>query len=165
MKLGGDISMRSRMTNVEGQRGLIEIAAADPIPAASRDSDCRPSAPTTSRADSDRPRRRYGARRSILFRSRSPVTSSSNRVKLANLVARCRARPSAPDSRYYSRTGSRPISWDENFTSGPDQPPGIVDQPHRLQWHGLVPRNAARPRAAPGNRWFAPSRAVVRLSA
>ena len=55
VKLGRDILVRTQWRDVEGQRRLIESRRRTVMPAASRHSECRPSAPITSRAESDWP--------------------------------------------------------------------------------------------------------------
>ena len=117
MKLGGDISMRPRMADVEGQRGLIEVAALDldagglaaqRMPSVGADHKARRQRLSLAGADSD-----IG-----VFRAdRLGLIVEPRQVgKLGGALLP--APPSASGFRCCSRTASRPISSDENRTSG-----------------------------------------------
>ena len=117
MKFRRDIPMRPRMADVEGQRGLIEVAAPDldaggfaakRLPAIGADHKARCQRSALPGANGDRNRLRA---------DRVRVIVDPDQVRKFGR-ALLPTPPSERDFRCCSRTASRPISSDENLTSG-----------------------------------------------
>ena len=132
VKLGRDIPMRPRMADIEGQRGLVEVAVAD------RDAGglARQRLPPVG-AD-HKPRRQRcpaggadGDDRLVRLDRLGLIVEPRQVRKFGGALLP--APPSARGSRCCSRTGRGRFPRDENLhLRRADQPAGVVDQPHGL---------------------------------